>query len=240
MRVLLLNTSDTAGGAARAAYRLHNGLHQTGIDSQMLVQDKSTSDKAVLGPKNQVIDGLSRTRITFDHLPIKLYSKRPQTPFSVHWVPENLGAKVQQLNPDVINMHWLGWGFVRLETLAKFRRPLVWSLHDMWAFTGGCYYSKGCDRYQQSCGQCPQLASQKEKDLSRWIWNRKDRAWRNIDLTVVALSQWLGDCARSSALFQNRRVEVIPNGIDTEMYRPIDQAMARHPRNSRRKTYTEP
>jgi glycosyltransferase involved in cell wall biosynthesis len=78
-----------------------------------------------------------------------------------------------------------------------------------------------------ACGKCPQLGSTQEWDLSRWVWQRKAKAWQNCNLTIVALSSWLANCAGASSLFQNRRIELIPNGIDTYKYRPLNQQVAR-------------
>ncbi|MBD1805108.1 glycosyltransferase family 4 protein [Microcoleus sp. FACHB-SPT15] len=227
MNVLLLNTSDITGGAARAAYRLHQGLQSVGVSSQILVQEKFSDDRAVISPKTRLAQGTSRMRVAFDALPLKFYRKRDSTPFSPQWLPERISSKVARLNPDIINLHWLGEAFVQVETIAKFNRPLVWSLHDMWTFTGGCHYSHDCDRYTASCGECPQLASSSDRDLSRWVWQRKANAWKNLNLTVVALSSWLAKCASSSSLFKNLRVELIPNSLDTEKYRPINRQVAR-------------
>jgi glycosyltransferase involved in cell wall biosynthesis len=227
MNVLLLNTSDITGGAARAAYRLHQGLQSVGVSSQILVQEKFSDDRAVISPKTRLAQGTSRMRVAFDALPLKFYRQRDSTTFSPQWLPEQISSKVAQLNPDIINLHWLGEAFVQVETIAKFNRPLVWSLHDMWTFTGGCHYSHDCDRYTASCGECPQLASRSDRDLSRWVWQRKAKAWTNLNLTVVALSSWLAKCASSSSLFKNLRVELIPNSLDTQKYRPINRHLAR-------------
>jgi len=227
MNVLLLNTSDITGGAARAAYRLHQGLQSIGINSQMLVQDKSSNDQAVAAPKTNLSQNIARTRITFDALPLKLYPQRRDTTFSPQWLPDTVIPRVAQLNPDVINLHWINSGYIQIETVAKLKRPIVWTLHDMWAFTGGCHYSQDCDRYTSSCGACPQLHSSKDWDLSRWVWQRKAKAWRNLNPTIVALSSWLAKCASSSSLFKDLRVEIIPNGLDTERYSPINRQVAR-------------
>ncbi len=227
MNVVILNTSDITGGAARAAYRLHQGLQGIGVRSQMLVQEKFSDDRAVISPKTRMAQGTSRMRVAFDALPLKFYRKRDATTFSLHWLPEGNASTIERLNPDLINLHWLGEAFVQVETIAKFNRPLVWSLHDMWTFTGGCHYSDDCDRYTASCGECPQLASSSDWDLSRWVWQRKAKAWRNLNLTIVALSSWLAKCASSSSLFKNLRVELIPNGLDTQKYKPINRQVAR-------------
>lgn len=227
MKSLLLSTSDIEGGAARAAYRLHQGLQGIGIDSQMLVQSQSSDDKFVVAPATRIAQNLARSRIAVDALPLKFYPQRQKTTISLQWLPDRTLHQVKALNPDVINLHWINEAFVQIETLAKFQRPLVWTLHDMWAFTGGCHYSGECLRYVESCGACPQLGSSQEQDLSRWVWSRKARSWRNLDLTIVALSSWLAKSAYTSALFRDLRIELIPNGIDTELYKPIDRQFAR-------------
>jgi glycosyltransferase involved in cell wall biosynthesis len=192
-----------------------------------LVKEKLSDDAQVFAPKNGLSQGVARARQTVDTLPLKLYRRRQEGVFSPHWLPDTTRGTIEKMNPDIINLHWIGAGFTQIETLAKLNRPLVWSLHDMWAFTGGCHYSDGCDRYRQNCGACPQLQSDRPADLSRWIWQRKSSAWEKLDLTVVALSRWLGDCAKASSLFQNVRVEVIPNGIDPWQYRPMGKQLAR-------------
>jgi glycosyltransferase involved in cell wall biosynthesis len=227
MKILLLSTQDMLGGAARASYRLHKGLQNIGINSQMLVQEKYSDDKTVFAPSIRMFQGLARSKLTFDALPLKFYRQRSENIFSLQWLPDRVIPKIAAINPDIINLHWISGAFVHIETLAKLKRPLVWTLHDMWAFTGGCHYSGDCDRYTQSCGTCPQLGSHKDSDLSRWVWKRKTNAWKKLNLTIVTPSFWLAKCARSSSLFQYLRIEVIPNGVDIQTYRPIDRHVAR-------------
>ena len=97
----------------------------------------------------------------------------------------------------------------------------------MWPFTGGCVYTQECEKYKLSCGSCPQLGSDRPNDLSNWVLKRKVKAWQNLNLTIVATSSWMADCAKSSSIFQNTRVETIPLGLDTEIYKPIDKSIAR-------------
>jgi glycosyltransferase involved in cell wall biosynthesis len=141
-------------------------------------------------------------------------------------VPDLLCSHVERIRPDVVNLHWIGRGFVRPETLAKIERPLVWTLHDSWAFTGGCHLPGPCRRYLENCGKCPALGS-KRRDLSSWVLGRKLKSWRSADMTLVAPSRWLAQRASQSALLSGRRVEVIPNGIDLSVYRPREREAAR-------------
>jgi glycosyltransferase involved in cell wall biosynthesis len=227
MKVLLINSSDLEGGAARAAYRLHQGLQTIGVSSEMLVQTKLSRDKTVLGPRTRLEQGIAKARLTFDALPLKLYTQRDRAAFSMQWLMETVPAQLATIAPDLVNLHWINDAYVQIESLAKLNRPIVWTLHDMWAFTGGCHYSFACDRYQTACGNCPHLHSQYQWDLSHWNWQRKARAWKHTPITIVALCQWMAASARSSSLFKHSRIETIPNGLNTQLYRPIHRQTAR-------------
>lgn len=228
MKVLHLGDSDS-GGAGRAAYRLHQGMKRIGIDSQMLVQFRTNDDRTVWGAEKTLDKVISKLKLTeyLDVLPLKFYRQREAGEFSTEWLPDAIAPKVAQHNPDIINLHWVCKGFLQIETLAKFNKPLIWTLHDMWAFTGGCHYAQDCQRYNDSCGACPQLNSSQEGDLSHWVWQRKAKAWKNLNLTIVTPSTWLALCASSSSLFQDVPVEVIPNGLDTQKYKPVERQIAR-------------
>lgn len=223
MKVLHLSTSDLDGGAAKAAYRLHNGMLETGTRSQMLVRAKSSEDGTVVSNKTLIAKVGSKV----DGLPLKQYPQRESALFSTEWFSDSVVSRVWQLDPDVVNLHWVCNGFLQIESLPKFNRPIVWTLHDMWPFTGGCHYTQTCDHYIDNCGECPQLNSHKPNDLSYNILHRKLKAWKDVDLTLATPSQWLADCVRASRLFRQHRVEVIPNGIDTNCYYPVDKKIAR-------------
>jgi glycosyltransferase involved in cell wall biosynthesis len=229
MKVSLVSHSDIEGGAARASFRLHQGLHRVGINSQMLVQVKSSDEETVIGSRNvglhQAVIGL---RIVADKLPLKYYSQRKILPYSTQWLPDRIISKLADFNPDIVNLHWANNGYLQIESLNKIKQPIVWTLHDMWSFTGGCHYDEDCNRYTVACGQCPQLQSQNQHDLSNLIWQRKAKAWVDLNLTIVTPSYWLAQCAKSSSLFKDLRIEVIPYGLDTSRYKPMDRTLARH------------
>lgn len=227
MKVAILNAFDIEGGAARAAYRLHQGLRGMGVVSQMLVQKKESGEATILTSKNRLAKEFDKFKGTLNNLPLQLYRQRQRIIFSPQWLPDSIPSQIAQLSPDIINLHWVCSGYLQIETLPKLNQPIVWTLHDMWAFTGGCHYSQDCQKYQAACGSCPQLSSRKDQDLSRWIWQRKAKAWPGVNLTLVTPSRWLADCAKSSSLFQNFRVEVIANGLDIQKYKPINRQVAR-------------
>ncbi|BAZ44425.1 group 1 glycosyl transferase [Chondrocystis sp. NIES-4102] len=229
LKVLILSSKDLDGGAARSAYRQHQGLLAAGINSQMLVQNKQSVDNTVVAPTSKIKRGVAVIKPTVDQYPLTLYRNRDRTIniFSSQWLPNNITKQIEQLNPDLINLHWVCGGFVPIEALAKFKVPIVWTLHDMWAFTGGCHYSGNCDRYQQFCGCCPQLGSNHRFDLSAWNWQRKAKAWKDLNLTIVTPSNWLAQCAKNSSLFEDLPVKVIGYGIDPQLYQPHPTHLAR-------------
>lgn len=227
IKICLLSYSDGGGGAFIGAYRLHEGLKKVGADSKMIVNRKVTDDASILAPPKSLGKIWAKLAPRIDAIPLNFYRNRGRN-FSLQWLPDGMTSQVNQLNPDVIYLHWIGYAFMQIETLRKLNKPLVWKLADMWAFSGGCHYSQECNGYTQSCGSCPQLNSNKEFDLSRWVWKRKAKAWKNLDLTLVTPSRWLAKCASESSLFRERRIEVIPNGIDTQIYKPIERSQVRH------------
>jgi glycosyltransferase involved in cell wall biosynthesis len=223
MKILNLSSFDTSGGAARGAYRTHQGFEKIGIDSQMFVQYKTGDSQTVFTAQNKLIRKLQSMG---DSFPLQ-FAGNSQYFFSLQWFPGSVASLIARLNPDVINLHWICNGFLPIEAIAKLNKPLVWTLHDMWPFTGGCHYSYSCDRYLSGCGNCPQLNSHSDRDLSSWVWQRKAKAWQNLSLTLIAPSTWMAECASASPLFAGLKIVTIPFGLDTNIYTPSDRKLAR-------------
>lgn len=227
MNCLLLSTFEQRGGAARSAHRLYCSLSQMGTDCRMLVQYKESDDPLVLGPKGLLARMSAGLRPYIDALPLLCYRSRLSPPWSLSWLPNDICPDVTSYAPDLIHLHGVGHGFLPLSVIQRLQGPLVWTLHDSWAFTGGCHLPGDCKLYQVNCGRCPQLNARHEYDLSRWGRNRKARCWPELDVTFVAPSRWMAQCARSSYLLNSMPIEVIPNGIDSNHFVPGDRAAAR-------------
>jgi glycosyltransferase involved in cell wall biosynthesis len=230
MKVLHLSKGDLDGGAARGSYWLHRGMIQAGVKSQILVKNKISDDASVFGSEGKLGKYVDKIKGTLEQISLIPYPERNKSIFSPAWTWNNIPSRVKTVNPDIINLHWICGGFLNVESIGKLSQisPLVWTIRDMWPFTGGCHYSYGCMKYHDSCGSCPQLKSSRENDLSRSIWNRKNNSWKNCNITVVAISQWLANCAKKSSLFENCRIEVIHNALDEQKYKPIDKQFARN------------
>lgn len=227
-RAMLVSTSDKDGGAGRAAYRLKEGLQRVGVDARMLAYRKLSDDARVHKVINRFTFQQTKLAVWVDKYPMAIYFRRERSPYwSLNWFPNRVAHQINHFEPQVVHLHWVGNGFLPITGIRRIQGPVVWTLHDMWAFTGGCHYSGQCTRYETGCGNCPQLNSHHKYDVS-WITNlRKSHSWRKKEMTILTPSKWLAECARASHLFQDRRVEVIPNGLDLQQYKPIDKATAR-------------
>jgi len=231
LKVLIVNVSDSIGGASKAAYRLHKSLLEEGLDSKMLVRNKRTDDPTVVSvPDSKFEDVYFNTLRPFiDQIPVKFYRNRARIPFSVSWVrSKKTVKKINYLNPDIVHLHWINGGFLSLKDLTKINKPIVWSLHDDWAFTGGCHIKWDCEKFMYKCGACPLLGSSSQIDLSRITWFRKKRTFKKIkNLTIVGLSKWITKNSQNSSLLRNKPHINLPNPIDTFFFKPFDKKEAR-------------
>lgn len=228
MKILMLNTFDEVGGAARAALRLFKGVRKHNIDAKLLVQFKSGNEKDVFCNQNPLRKLVRRLKIFLGMLPVRLYPNKPENNFSPSLLPDRKLTQISALHPDIIHLHWVCAGFLQIETIGRLNKPLVWTLHDSWAITGGCHVPFDCKGYRQKCGTCPILGSSRENDLSRRVWERKRKAWQDLNMTIVVPSRWMADCVRSSSLFHDVRLEVIPYGLNTEKFQPLARDQSRN------------
>ncbi len=234
MIVTQISTTDVIGGAARAMQRLHGGLAAAGVQSQLLVAQRFGTDPAV-----REYNALAPAPAALGRLFFRATRRwnRPPVSKAGAWLSTDrtmAGWRLLSQVPDcdVVNLHWVTdfLDFRTLPALAQ-RHPLVWTLHDMNAFTGGCHYTGPCTRFRTTCGSCPQLAtSTGETDLTREVMLRKLRILAQISpgrLMLVTPSRWLAQEAERSRLFRDFPIRVIPNGIDPAEFQPVDRAEAR-------------
>ena len=231
MKILIISTYDLQAGAGRCAYRLMEGLREISVDADLLALNSNSKNPHVINLDGKWIKFGNKLNLFEkpDRLAGRFYQPQNNISFSAAETGAlGLEKKIAEINPDLIHLHWFQGGFMRPETMLSFNCPIVWTMHDMWPFTGGCHYDKHCGRYKENCGTCPILNSEKEKDLSRRIYNRKSKVINKLDsLSIIGSSRWLTNCGKESSLFQGLRVENIPTGLDMEFFKPIDKKVAR-------------
>jgi len=233
MRIIHLNTSDTDGGAARAAYRIHHALVESGCDSFMRVLRRGTRDERV---KAGVPPRSIATHVAKDLASRwRTHSRRDwQTDNPVfHTFGEKSAGLVEELNAsdaDLLNLHWIS-SMLSVKDIGRLKKPIVWTLHDMWAFCGGEHYAPDNDEARFRLGYRPDNRPEGETgpDLNRQTWEEKRRFWAHQGFTFVSPSQWLAGLVRESALFNQSPVHVIPNCLDVDnIWRPISREAARN------------
>lgn len=247
MKILLINTDDAMGGAAIACLRLLNTLNQTeGIEATMLVQEKKRDNPNVIAiAETWLPKKLAFVRFIQERLFFKFQEKNKEIRFA--FSPANSGIDISEhplvQEADIIHLNWINFGFLSLQSLEKLftlNKPIVWTMHDMWAFTGGCHHSGDCENFQNSCGNCVQyLKNPSPTDLSNKVWERKSAIFsptpalssgcrpNREGVSFIACSQWLANRAKKSSLLKDFRVKAIPNPLDTNLFSPQNKADSR-------------
>lgn len=242
MRVTHLSTYHLFGGAAVAATRLHRALQKqmwtnTPIESTLLVgtPNRLETHQPAAGvtylANNFLAEQTAFGRFVAERLYFLPHERSPSVRFQ--FSPAQFGANlnfhpaIQQA--DVLHLHWINFGFLSvgsLESLFALGKPIVWTLHDQWAFTGGCHYSRGCTHFLSHCHQCPYLKRPAEHDLSYKVFERKKTLFHNAAIHFTPPSQWLATEAQQSALLREFPFTVIPYAIDQYVFQPVERAEA--------------
>lgn len=228
MRVLIISGEDLSGGGHRAAFRLHRALRTIGVDSVMAVRRKDSSDPTVHRMSRAELGWPPFGRGYLDALP-KFLCVRGDEPISLGLQTSRLDILVKTFAPDLINLHWINGGIVNIEAISQVKVPVIWTLHDMWPFTGGCHYAGDCNRYMQSCETCPKIGPTWASQLvTRWIYQRKRRHWSSRKIHAIAPSLWMRGLASQSSLFRNAEICHIPNCVDPQIYNSQSRESTRH------------
>lgn len=230
MKVLHFSSFDQVGGAARATERLHMGLTNLGVESKLAVQWKSGFDKNTIELSALNICGNFRRKLRphIDALPLISSSKDKKVPWSVSWLNNDLSKIYKTYNPDLIHFHWVNAGFLSLKNIYSAPVNSIITLHDSWIFTGGCHVPGSCMKYKHGCGACPQLNNNNKYDLSWFGVKRKAKLMSNKKNIFVAPSRWIANAAKSSLLLSSSAVEVIPNGLDLQIFFPRKKQFSRN------------
>lgn len=243
MRISILN-SLFVGGASNSARRLHEGLRLIGADSTFFNFNHEDASAGIKKCRTERRTTTQRLKLRVERLLCKMTGGLYSRVSTFRLKPENelfsncvSGSSERMdyeelLDCDVLNLHWISLKIdfpPLIEDVCR-KRPLVWTLHDMRPFTGGCHYDDSCGKYRSRCGNCPQLVSPGKNDASRWNFRRQENALRQVpkeNLRIVAPSKWLTDSAKNSELLGTFECSHIPYGVCTDTFRPVDNKIAR-------------
>nr|WP_319398936.1 glycosyltransferase [uncultured Carboxylicivirga sp.] len=213
MRVVHVTGKDYFG-AGRAAYRLHKGLQLSGVDSLMLVGDKHSDDPSVINIQQGLYKRFrKKLLIKLEKYWLQKAGKQNDHMFSSGIHAFSVASKINSYNADVVHIHWINRGFMKLSDILQIKAPVFITMHDMWYFTGGCHYEKGCEHFQDGCGRCHVLNSENTNDASRVINALKDRIYKRKEIHFIAPSTWMYSEALRSSLLHDQQVVHLSNGI---------------------------
>ena len=222
LKVVIINKSDSLGGAAVVSFRLMNALNTAGVDARMLVCEKRHSSpfielaasrmsirKAFIAERLKVFAALGFRRENL----FKVDTATDGLPLWRHrWVRE----------ADIVCLNWVNQGMLSLygvEKIYRLGKPVVWTMHDMWNMTGVCHHAGTCEHFRRECGDCPLLGSRASaSDISHATWQRKRRLNERHKIHYVAVSRWLAGRAADSSLLGDADISVIPNAFPVPVF----------------------
>jgi glycosyltransferase involved in cell wall biosynthesis len=233
MKILILSTSERIGGAAVAANRLMRALNKSGQEAKMLVRDKQTDDPNVVSINtNWWKKKINCVRFAYERWVIFLnnrFSRKNLFAVSIANTGTDISRHPLMKEADIIHLHWINQGFLSLTDIRKLiesGKPVVWTMHDMWSFTGICHYTDICEQYKTECIWCPQQAKYFFENLTKRTFSKKKKISLS-GLTFVGCSSWITCLSKQSKLFNDVTAISIPNSIDTNIFNPVDKCEAR-------------
>ena len=233
MKITLINKDDSGGGAAMACSRLFRALKEQQADVQMLVQRKTRPDEAINSVLHSKFDKVqAEFNFLYERVPFILKERDVSVRFAFSTANAGMDISGEKSVQDaaLLHLHWINGAFLSLDnlsTLFRLHKPIVWTLHDMWPFTGGCHYSGVCNYFHKQCGDCYFLKKPYPDDISHTGWLNKQAILKTAKLTFIACSNWMREEAGKSSLFQNFEIVTIPNPIDTETYTKLNKHQCR-------------
>ncbi len=221
MKVAIVNKSDSTGGAAVVSHRLMQALRDEGIDARMLVIEKLTDDPHVISYARPLTDKYNFLAERWNIFLRNGFSRKNLFKVDIANHGRNIASHKWIGEADVVILNWINQGALSLRAIGKLcslGKPVIWTMHDMWAFTGICHHAFSCDGYKHVCRGCQYLDSIKV-DLSTAIQAQKSKLYTfHPDIQFVAVSNWLAGCCRQSRLLRNARLAVIPNALNVEQF----------------------
>jgi glycosyltransferase involved in cell wall biosynthesis len=228
--VKVVHIQYSTASAGGAALRLQKALINAGLQSNIisLERDDHQLEGIVYLNKREKFVAKINSKIQ-EHLSRKIPQ---QFGLFSHTILGNDISKIQEIKEaDYIYVHWVLNGFLSLNNfkqLADLKKPIIFFMHDMWSFTGGCHYSFTCDNYKAGCHNCQMFQGSEKQWLPARNFEKKMRLFSKYDnFYFVSPSKWLFDCARQSLITEKKPVFYIPNVLDKTIFKPYNKTVAR-------------
>jgi len=224
-KILHLNFSDD-GGAAIAVMRIHNALKKNGLESKVLVAEKLNKNEDVFCNQSSFDRFIWNQKKKISRNLKFLFKSKNKSTHTISFFNSNILNQINNFDPDIINIHWIGNEFLSLKQISKIKKPIIWTLHDMWLYTGAEHYTTD-KRYIYGYNKDNRDAYENGFDINRWVWNRKKK-YINKNIKIISTSSWQNNNVRKSFLLKNLDVFKIPLPINTAIWKPINKNLAKN------------
>ena len=224
MKIIQLAYSNYIGGASIAAYRIHYSLCKNNIDSELWVNETLSKKFDCKKPYDKIEKKLRKLRRYITWPLLKTIKTTIPIHHSISLLPSNWVKRINESDADIVNLHWIQREMLSIKDISKIKKPIVWTLHDMWAFCGAEHYTND-NRWREGYNFNNRPSYESGFDLNKWTWRRKQKYWKN-PIQIITPSSWLANCVRESKLMSNWPVSVVANPLNTEVFKPIDKKIA--------------
>ena len=237
-KIKVLHLSGTTiGGAFSSAQRLHKALSNDErfnskhlIFTGEIIEDSNTQ----IWSRNIIKKIYAFALHALDKLDFLRFEASKKMRF--RYSHANAGIDISDhpwvQDADIIHFHWIHKGFLSfksMESLLKLNKKFYWTLHDLWAVTGGCYYNWDCDNYINGCGNCYYLKNPNTNDLSKSVFRKKDELWGRGNIKFIAPSKWIMNSAVKSPIIKtDDTIQNIAYTIDSKFFIPLDHEVRRN------------
>lgn len=231
MRVTHFSSLDSGTGAGNAAYRIHRGLLDLGVDSRLWLSLQRRTDPGLRQlPRGGLFPRLiAKIAGGIERRSLRNLAAKSDYVFSTGFFGVDPAPALREDQPDLVQLHWIGGSTLPIRSLARIPVPLVWRLPDMWPFCGVEYLVENDTRYREGYSRKNRPAGESGFDISRLAWENKKRTYQKIrSLTLVCPSRWLAGCVQRSSLLGDRRTVIIKTGCDTGTYYPRESGSCRN------------
>lgn len=219
MKIVHISKGYNHGGAGIACKRLVEAQRSVGLDATVITQEKGEFPNYVYSTtKSRLKKKINFIRLAFEKFIFLFYEKSSANRFlfSLGNIGESIAKHPAVKNADIINLHWINGGFISikgLRELLQLNKPVVWTMHDMWSFTGGCHYAGSCNHFQKKCGDCLHLNKPTIKDISAKQFKQKEALYNSNNIFFTSPSKWLKTTAEQSSLLKNKKIDNLPNAV---------------------------
>ncbi|MDW2080741.1 glycosyltransferase [Vibrio sp. 1640] len=215
MRVVHVFSGSPSGGAAKGALNLHHALLENGVDS--IILNDVTKEREIGSKICRRFSKLYRLiRLWLDRISFGFISHRQI--FSGVRIGVDISDYPEVITADIIHLHWINAGFVSISSLTKIKKPIVWTVRDMWPITGGCHYSLSCESFRKQCLNCSKLPYPQKIFMTKDIFSVKKSAYECSNIVFVPISKWMDQQIKLSGMGISKKIHYIPNCISVTSF----------------------